>query len=457
MGGFGIGSNKPTGQTQQENAEQNAKRRSWIGRQMEWMGVIAPLTDPEGRMIAKETHENLQIQAHKSEVLNEKDHQKHIHEYGIKVVKPDFNVPRKFPNSCRTTWLGHATYLIELPPQVSSNCTRGVTLLFDPIFSSRCSPSQYVGPKRFVPPPCSISDLPPIDMVFISHNHYDHLDVNSILQLQKLSEHHKRPTHYFVPLGHLNWLKETGISEKCITEMDWWDEVDIKVFVQNTIDTDIMVVCTPSQHCSGRGVSDQNTCLWSGWLVSQGIESKRLTDKDRAAELKPVDTPFSVFFAGDTGYRYFPPNMTPIQISELPCCPVFSQIPELYRPPHISLIPISTGSTLSFLKKFGIEASAPHHLTSSVHCDAADAVALHLDLKSKCSLPMHYGTFTSGPKEGLDSIRLLKEACQSAGVRVNESEMSLYKEQVKDHADDADQGKSRFEIFAMGEIGEVMM
>ncbi|KAF9145464.1 hypothetical protein BGX30_008681 [Mortierella sp. GBA39] len=115
-----------------------------------------------------------------------------------------------------TTWLGHACFLVQVD---------GVNILFDPVFSDRCSPSQLAGPKRITPPPCKLDELPRIDIVVISHNHYDHLDLTTI---QRLQNDHK--PFFYVPLGNKAWFHSIGIKDK-VTECDWTEGVKpTKVF-----------------------------------------------------------------------------------------------------------------------------------------------------------------------------------------------------------------------------------
>ena len=143
----------------------------------------------------------------------------------------------------RVTWLGHSTLLVELD---------GKTLLVDPVWGDRASPFTWAGPKRFHPPPLALDELPHIDAVVISHDHYDHLDYPTIIALGN-----KIP-HYVVPLGVGSHLEAWGIAPERIVERDWWGEVLLD---------DVRLVATPARHFSGRSIvmADQNKTLWSGW------------------------------------------------------------------------------------------------------------------------------------------------------------------------------------------------
>ena len=115
----------------------------------------------------------------------------------------------------RATWLGHACYLVEFP--------NGFRVLFDPVFSERCSPFSWLGPRRYTEAPCQVEEIPIIDAVVISHNHYDHMDHPTIMKIKK-----KHPdVHFFCPLGNKKWFTKSGIQQA--TELDWWEERDISL------------------------------------------------------------------------------------------------------------------------------------------------------------------------------------------------------------------------------------
>lgn len=152
-------------------------------------------------------------------------------------------------------------------------------MLFDPVFEDRCSPFSWLGPKRYTKPPCDVSEIPIIDMVVISHNHYDHLSLPTVKAISK-----KHPNcHFFVPLGNASWFKEAGINN--VTELDWWDERDLtlsptKSGVEKvtepdapaTKDAEIVgrISCLPCQHTSARGAFDRAKTLWASWGVESG-------------------------------------------------------------------------------------------------------------------------------------------------------------------------------------------
>ncbi|MFT6928346.1 MAG: N-acyl-phosphatidylethanolamine-hydrolyzing phospholipase D [Psychromonas sp.] len=160
-------------------------------------------------------------------------------------------------SSDRVTWLGHASFLIT---------TSGVTILTDPFLSKRASPVSWAGPKRFVDLPIPINKLPSIDIVIVSHNHYDHLDDKTVRKLEN-----KNNIHVVVPLGLKSFFIERGYSK--VTELDWGQSVSIE---------GIDITAEPSVHDSARSTSDHNETLWASWVIESF--QKR------------------ILFIGDTGY-----------------------------------------------------------------------------------------------------------------------------------------------------------
>ncbi len=143
------------------------------------------------------------------------------------------------------TWIGQATVLVRLA---------GRNVLIDPIFSERASPLPFVGPKRVAPLPIDIPDLPPVDVVLITHNHYDHLDEASVRRLAALPQGSPR---FLVPLGLKAWFIDIGIER--VEEYDWW---------QSTRDGELEITFVPVQHWSRRNLVDRDRTLWGGWVVA---------------------------------------------------------------------------------------------------------------------------------------------------------------------------------------------
>jgi L-ascorbate metabolism protein UlaG (beta-lactamase superfamily) len=164
--------------------------------------------------------------------------------------------PRADADELRLTWVGHSTFLIQIG---------GMNVLTDPIWSERASPLRFVGPRRHVPALPALSDLPPIDVIVVSHNHYDHLDRETVRRVAAAYPQ----ARWLVPLRVGRILAKFGARN--VEELDWW-EVDRPQGLQ--------VTCTPAQHWSGRGAFDRGRTLWCGWTIRAG---------ERA-----------VWFAGDT-------------------------------------------------------------------------------------------------------------------------------------------------------------
>ncbi|CAM4367639.1 L-ascorbate metabolism protein UlaG (beta-lactamase superfamily) [Paenibacillus endophyticus] len=159
----------------------------------------------------------------------------------------------------KLTWFGHSAAMLQLD---------GKNLLLDPMFGKAPSPFPFIGSKRFSSKlPVEIEQLPIIDAVFISHDHYDHLDYGSIV---KLKDKVKR---FIVPLGVAQHLIKWGVSPSIIEEHDWWDEFQYE---------GLRLACTPARHFSGRSLSDRDATLWCSWVI-HGEAAK-------------------IFFSGDSGY-----------------------------------------------------------------------------------------------------------------------------------------------------------
>lgn len=187
-------------------------------------------------------------------------------------------IPEARPEQIQFTFVNHSTFLIQ---------HKGVNILTDPIWSKRCSPFQFMGPKRMRPPGIRFEDLPEIHLVLVSHNHYDHLDRDTIMQLNKQFN-----PQYVVPLGMKQIMKKFGCEK--IVVLDWWDSFQFK---------DLLLKATPSNHFSSRGINDRNTSLWCGYLIQSDLKK--------------------IYFTGDTGYS-----------------DIFKEIGEREGPMDLSFIPI---------------------------------------------------------------------------------------------------------------------
>ncbi len=161
----------------------------------------------------------------------------------------------------RATWLGHSTVLLEIGRR---------RVLTDPVWGPRASPSRFAGPKRFQPVPVALRAMPPLDLVVISHDHYDHLDYPTLREMAKMDV----PIASRLARRRRAPRRAWGVRPERITELDWWETYRLP-------GSDITLTAAPSQHFSGRGLKDRNATLWSSMIVRS----------DRHA----------VFFSGDTG------------------------------------------------------------------------------------------------------------------------------------------------------------
>jgi N-acyl-phosphatidylethanolamine-hydrolysing phospholipase D len=191
----------------------------------------------------------------------------------VPVRTPTFD-PSRITSKLRATWLGHACYYVEFPG--------GLRVLFDPVFEDCCAPINLKSLRRFTPPPCEIEDLPIVDLVVISHNHYDHLSYPTILRIQKEFPE----AHFFAPLGNKVWFEKCGITK--VTELDWWESRDVKLektsgekgrevsvsssegHDKHTGSISATIGALPCQHVSARTPFDKCKTLWASWSVESG-------------------------------------------------------------------------------------------------------------------------------------------------------------------------------------------
>ncbi len=219
------------------------------------------------------------------------------------------------------TWINHSTFLLQT--------ARG-NILTDPVYSERTSPVSWAGPRRTHAPGIAFYDLPRIDLVLLSHDHYDHCDLPTLARIWK--------THApaaITPLGNGPLLRAAGWAPEKITELDWWES--------QLTPSDLRVTATPAHHWSNRLRSARNRRLWSGFFLETGEATAH--------------------FVGDTGYD---PSM-------------FVFIRTRLGAPDLAMIPIG--------------AYEPRWFMENHHCNPEEAVRIHHDLGSRLSLAMHWGTF----------------------------------------------------------------
>ena len=250
-------------------------------------------------------------------------------------IKPHTHLNPK-EEGCRITFIGHSSFLIQI---------NGLNILTDPIYSEYPSPIKTKALLRRLPPGIPFDHLPKIDLILVSHSHYDHCDLPTLKKLYKRDH-----CSIIVPLGLDLLLKRVG-SFHDITALDWGQSMTVK--------DKICIYLTPAQHWSRRHFFDQNYTLWGGFII-------RGTSKQ-------------LFFAGDSGY-----NPT-----------LFKEIADTYGEIDCAMIPIG--------------AYKPRWFMHVAHMGPDEAVLTHLDLKSKLSLAMHHRTFPltdEGPYEPTEELKM---------------------------------------------------
>lgn len=270
-------------------------------------------------------------------------------QYQVPTAVSELAKPADTKGHATVTWIGHATVLLQ---------HQGINVLTDPMFGDFASPVGFAGPKRFTQPALNLDQLPPIDVVVISHDHYDHLDKPSIAKLGN-------QPRYFVPLGIKEWLEGQGVASERITELNWWQDAVVEVRGQT-----LKVTATPAQHFSGRGLFDRNQRLWSSWLLRWDN--------------------YSVWFGGDTGYNK-------VQ---------FKEIGQRFTGIDLGIIPIG--------------AYAPRWFMGTVHVDPAEAVQIHQDIGALHSFGIHWGAFLLSAEPVNQAVELLAAAAEKNNLAPGE-------------------------------------
>ncbi|HVZ77018.1 MAG TPA: MBL fold metallo-hydrolase [Gemmatimonadaceae bacterium] len=243
----------------------------------------------------------------------------------VAAVPSAFATPAAGRDTLTTTWVGHSTVLLQLG---------GVNVLTDPMWSQRASPVSWAGPARLSPPGVSLDALPPIHVVLISHNHYDHLDRATV---QRLAARHPDAV-WFAPLGVRPLLQRWGARD--VSELDWWDTESAG---------GVQASCVPARHFSARGLNDRGRTLWCGWTVTANG--------------------WRAYFAGDTALH-----------------PEFGEISRRHGPFDVALIPVGAYEPRWFMQRV--------HMNPDDAVQAYEAVRRAWpEAPPPAMLPIHWGTF----------------------------------------------------------------
>jgi len=300
--------------------------------------------------------------------------------------------PPQQPGELAVTWYGHATTVIEID---------GARFLVDPVFSERVSPIRHAGPKRLHEVPGSIADLPSIDAVLISHDHYDHLDQPSIVRLEQTHQ-----PHYVVPLGVNAHLLAWGVPEERITALDWRGETEV---------AGIRLTCTEARHNSGRGLVDSQT-LWAGWALHGPAHS--------------------AYFPGDSGtskrFASIGADLGPFDLTLMPVGAYDSFWPDIHMDPeqalaaHRDVNRIGDDAEALVADDAGVadgfiagdqridtpggahEEGEPTETTRTVRTAARESLLV----------PVHWATFNLSMHWWAEPVRRLRRAAAEAGVPV---------------------------------------
>jgi N-acyl-phosphatidylethanolamine-hydrolysing phospholipase D len=263
------------------------------------------------------------------------------------MAAPEPAAPRAEPGEFRLTWIGHATFLVQLGP---------LNVLTDPVWSERVfSPFPGVGPRRLAPPGLPLEALPPVDLVLLSHDHYDHLDAPTVRRLARLQP----DAEWVAPLGYRTWLERRGLR-RC-RELDWWQSAGL-----GRAGEEARVTVLPVQHWTRRSPLDEGARLWASFAVE--------TASGR------------VYFGGDSGY-----------------CPAFAEIGERTGPFDAVLLPIG--------------AYEPRWFMRAAHMNPEEAIQAWRDLGAAGRfVPMHWGTFILTDEPVLEPPARLRAAWREAGL-----------------------------------------
>jgi len=301
--------------------------------------------------------------------------------------------------SVQATWIGHSTFLVQMA---------GLNILTDPVFSCRCGPVQFPpSPARFTRAPADIEALPKIDCCVISHNHFDHLDSNSVAALLP------KVRHWYVPEGLRSWFLDAGCEPERVTELSWWGEATLEPEPEPEPEAGggagetkaqgkpaLHVQSAPCMHWSQRSATDANKSLWCAWaLWVEPLWVKPASPTDPPAHSR------SVYFAGDSAYDAGGTEREGA---------LFKATGAYFRE-RFGLADGEDGRAFE-LGLIPIGAYEPFWFMCSQHCNPEEAVSIHIDVGCRRSIGMHWGTFALADEEVREPPERLAARCEELGL-----------------------------------------
>ncbi len=260
----------------------------------------------------------------------------------LKPIKINTTSIANYKVDARLIWFAHSAFLLQI---------EGKNILLDPMLGKVAAPHPLLGTNRFNKEfPIAIDELPPIDAVIFSHDHYDHLDYDSVVQLKGKTK------HFYVPLGVGIHLEAWGVSASKITELDWWQDVQLE---------SLKLICTPAQHFSGRKFNNGQSTLWSSWVIKSENEN--------------------IYFSGDSGYATH-----------------FIEIGNKYGPFDLALM----------------ECGQYNKMWPDIHMMPEQTAQAGVDVKAKKIMPIHWAGFKLALHEWVDPVERLKAKAKELNLQV---------------------------------------
>lgn len=299
---------------------------------------------------------------------DERRNKKKDYSYVIPNLTPDLEYLHGNRHETSVTWVGHATFFIQY---------EGLNIITDPVWARRMAFS-----KRLGEPGLPIAEIPPLDIILISHSHYDHMHFASIRKL------YQEGTTLIVPIGLKRKMVRKGFRR--VIELAWWESIAIG---------GVTITFVPTQHWTRRTPFDTNTSHWGGFVLEPELQQKEVTDKDTDSHDTSRVLPPNLYFAGDSGYF-----------------PGFKEIGNRFNI-HIALMPIG--------------AYDPEWFMTSQHVNPEEALQAFLDVKAETMIPMHYGTFRLADDTAQEALERMEAERKRLGIQEEQIRILKYGETFK--------------------------